>query len=161
MDRAKLLGLSTAVLFAAGPALAQTTAPSAPPATTAPPAATTREAPAGAATTGAASAFARMKASDLIGKAVYDTSGDRVGEIDDVVINKQNKATAAVLGVGGFLGIGEKKVAVPMNQLAMQGDRIVASGLTKDSLERMAKYEEREGDEWDRYDRERPLGEVR
>lgn len=44
---------------------------------------------------------------------VYDPSDSKIGEIDDVLIDKQGGVTALMIGVGGFLGIGEKDVAVP------------------------------------------------
>src|SRR5262245_10238896 len=43
---------------------------------------------------------------------VYDPGNNKIGEIDGVLIDKDGKATALMLGVGGFLGIGEKHVAV-------------------------------------------------
>jgi sporulation protein YlmC with PRC-barrel domain len=44
---------------------------------------------------------------------VYDTAQNSVGKIDDVLIDKTGKITALMVGVGGFLGIGEKDVAMP------------------------------------------------
>jgi len=46
---------------------------------------------------------------------VYDLSNSRIGEIDDVLVDREAKIVALVIGVGGFLGIGEKHVAVPYN----------------------------------------------
>src|ERR1700719_5105662 len=46
---------------------------------------------------------------------VYDPSDSKIGEIMDVLVDREGKATALILGVGGFLGMGEKDVAVPFN----------------------------------------------
>jgi sporulation protein YlmC with PRC-barrel domain len=46
---------------------------------------------------------------------VYDPSDNRIGEIEDVLVDRDAKIVALVIGVGGFLGIGEKHVAVPYN----------------------------------------------
>jgi sporulation protein YlmC with PRC-barrel domain len=46
---------------------------------------------------------------------VYDSSNNKVGEIMDVLMDREGKATALIIGVGGFLGMGEKDVAVPFN----------------------------------------------
>jgi len=46
---------------------------------------------------------------------VYDPSDSKIGEIMDVLLDKEGKATALIIGVGGFLGAGEKDVAVPFN----------------------------------------------
>ena len=50
---------------------------------------------------------------------VYDHADNKVGTIDDVLIDKQGKVMALVIGVGGFLGIGEKDVAEPFNKVQM------------------------------------------
>jgi sporulation protein YlmC with PRC-barrel domain len=118
------------------------------------PAGTTYRSEAPAGTTMASRSFATMRASDLIGKSVYNRAGERIGEIDEVVTNRSSRATAAVVGVGGFLGVGERKVTVPLSQLQMQGDRIVAPTLMKEDLQRATVYQERD---WDRYDRARTL----
>ena len=46
---------------------------------------------------------------------VYDPSDNKIGEIADVLIDREGKVAAFIVGVGGFLGIGEKDVAVPFN----------------------------------------------
>src|SRR4051795_2168161 len=46
---------------------------------------------------------------------VYDPSDNKIGEIMDVLVDRAGKATALIIGVGGFLGIGEKDVAVPFD----------------------------------------------
>jgi sporulation protein YlmC with PRC-barrel domain len=46
---------------------------------------------------------------------VYDPSDNKIGEISDVLVDREGKATALIIGVGGFLGAGQKDVAVPFN----------------------------------------------
>ena len=46
---------------------------------------------------------------------VYDPSQSKVGSVDDVLLDKSGKVTGLVIGVGGFLGAGEKDVIVPFN----------------------------------------------
>jgi sporulation protein YlmC with PRC-barrel domain len=48
-------------------------------------------------------------------QSVYDPSDNKIGEIMDVLVDREGKATALIIGVGGFLGMGEKDVAVPFN----------------------------------------------
>lgn len=48
-------------------------------------------------------------------QSVYDPSDNKIGEIMDVLIDKSGKVTALIVGVGGFLGMGEKDVAVPFD----------------------------------------------
>ena len=48
---------------------------------------------------------------------VYDQSNVRIGEINDAFVDKDGKVVAFIIGVGGFLGLGEKDVAVPFNSV--------------------------------------------
>ena len=57
------------------------------------------------------------RASDLEGKDVYDQSGESIGSITDVLVTEEGKINAVLVGVGGFLGIGRKDVAVSMSAL--------------------------------------------
>jgi sporulation protein YlmC with PRC-barrel domain len=50
--------------------------------------------------------------SNLYRQSVYDPANNKIGEIRDVVLSSDGRATALVVGVGGFLGIGEKDVAI-------------------------------------------------
>ena len=50
---------------------------------------------------------------------VYDTSENTIGEVSDVLLDKDGHVTAVILSVGGFLGLGAKYVSVPFNALRM------------------------------------------
>jgi hypothetical protein len=52
-------------------------------------------------------------------QSVYDPSDNKIGDVDDVLVSSEGKIEAAVIGVGGFLGIGEKDVAVPFDALKL------------------------------------------
>lgn len=60
---------------------------------------------------------AGKRASKIIGMDVVNDKDETIGKVDDILIGPGNKATAAVISVGGFLGIGSKWVAVPYDQL--------------------------------------------
>ncbi|MBF9195325.1 PRC-barrel domain-containing protein [Microvirga terrestris] len=59
----------------------------------------------------------QMMASDLIGTRVIGSNNESIGDINDVIMDRNGQIMAAVVGVGGFLGIGEKDVAVPFKAL--------------------------------------------
>jgi sporulation protein YlmC with PRC-barrel domain len=59
----------------------------------------------------------QMMASDLIGTRVVSSNNESIGDINDVIVDRNGQVMAVVVGVGGFLGIGEKDVAVPFNSL--------------------------------------------
>jgi sporulation protein YlmC with PRC-barrel domain len=48
---------------------------------------------------------------------VYDPSDNKIGDVDDILIDKEGQVTAMIIGVGGFLGMGEKDVAIPFSAL--------------------------------------------
>lgn len=50
-------------------------------------------------------------------QSVYDPKDSKIGSIDDVLVDKSGKISAVIVGVGGFLGVGEKDVAVPMSAI--------------------------------------------
>src|SRR3954469_3804314 len=59
----------------------------------------------------------QWRASKLVGVDVYGTDNAKIGDIREVLLNRDGAAEAVVIGVGGFLGIGEKDVAVPFKAL--------------------------------------------
>jgi hypothetical protein len=82
----------------------------------------------------------------LIGAAVYGPEEHAIGQIDELVVDEQGQVRAVVIGVGGFLGIGEKKVAVPFQALTMQRKPNTSSlaritvGVTKKDLQQAPKF---------------------
>lgn len=71
---------------------------------------------------------------DVIGKSVYNENDEKIGDINDVVIASDGRSTYVLIGAGGFLGMGEKNVAVPFDRIQRSDDRILLSGYTKDQL---------------------------
>ena len=59
------------------------------------------------------------KASEAVGMSVFNRAGERIGEIDELLIDGSGRVVAAVVGVGGFLGIGERKVAITYRSFEM------------------------------------------
>lgn len=59
----------------------------------------------------------QWRASKLVGVNVYNQNNDKIGDIREVIVDKTGKADAVVIGVGGFLGIGQKDVAVAFSDL--------------------------------------------
>ena len=101
-------------------------------------------------------------ASDLIGMRVYATDKDPskeddktaskpdwddIGESDDIILNEKGRVKAVILGVGGFLGIGERDIAVKMSSLNMvqeaddADDFFIVVNTNKDALMKARAYE--------------------
>jgi putative membrane protein len=78
----------------------------------------------------------------LLGAEVVNTKGEDVAKIEDVVLDQSGKSYA-VLGVGGFLGIGEKKVAIPLDELKLGKDKAyLMTAETEKQLKQMPEYSE-------------------
>jgi hypothetical protein len=59
----------------------------------------------------------QWRASKLKGLNVYNSNNEKIGDIDDLIVDQTGKVAAVVIGVGGFLGLGEHDVAVPISEL--------------------------------------------
>ncbi|QFY59208.1 PRC-barrel domain containing protein [Rhizobium grahamii] len=61
----------------------------------------------------------QVSANTYIGQSVYNGQNESIGSVNDLIMKKDGGLVAAVIGVGGFLGIGEKNVAVPMDKVTV------------------------------------------
>ncbi len=68
------------------------------------------------------------RASKLVGLSVYNDNNESIGSINDMLTEKDGKIKAVVIGVGGFLGIGEHLVAIPYEKVKFVNEPIVYSG---------------------------------
>jgi sporulation protein YlmC with PRC-barrel domain len=111
--RTSILAAFTAALLASG-AVAQTTTPGTPQAKPQAGAPSDSRA-ANPAPTQEAKGPWHVK--DFFRSAVYNMAGERIGDVNDMQLDDSGKVTAVIIGVGGFLGIGEKEVSLPMDQV--------------------------------------------
>jgi sporulation protein YlmC with PRC-barrel domain len=82
---------------------------------------------------------------DLLGKTVVNDKNDKIGKVDDLIISPNRDSTTpaasfAIIGVGGFLGMGKRDVAIPMEQLKVQNKQLALPGATKDTLKAMPPF---------------------
>jgi len=77
----------------------------------------------------------------LIGRNVKNPAGDTIGEIKSVYITPEGKVDSVMVGVGGFLGVGEREVRLNWRDLQVMdnGEKVVVN-MTKDQLKAMAPY---------------------
>lgn len=134
-----LLTTTALASFIAGSAIAQTATQPAPADATAPAGTTEQAAPVVKAD--------GFLASNIIGETVYNGTGDNaenIGDVNDIVLDKDGKAAAIVIGVGGFLGIGEKNVEIAYDKLdwaEKNGDRWIVVAATKEELEKQPAFD--------------------
>ena len=85
-----------------------------------------------------------VSAKELLSENVVNAANESIGDINDVLIDREGKVAAVIVGVGGFLGMGEKDVALPYDQLTFSKDAnstlIVGTRATKESLETAPEY---------------------
>jgi sporulation protein YlmC with PRC-barrel domain len=71
-----------------------------------------------------------MRGSQLMGIDVYGADNQKIGDIDEVLVDRQGKIHGLVVGVGGFLGIGQKDVAIPFDQVQWMSNQEVQASAT-------------------------------
>jgi sporulation protein YlmC with PRC-barrel domain len=135
-----------AISLMTGLAAAQTTAPAAdPPAQRQPAAQDTIKSPSQTTPTvkgGKINWYQRVNddwpASELIGATVRNPAGENIGEVNELILARDGKVRAVIIGVGGFLGMGERDVAVSFDSVEVtlndNNDEIVTVDATKDTL---------------------------
>ncbi|WP_027547935.1 PRC-barrel domain-containing protein [Bradyrhizobium sp. WSM2254] len=93
------------------------------------PTATTDKAPAAATTTTTTTtASGEWRASKMAGLKIYNDANESIGSINDLLMDKSGAIKIAVIGVGGFLGMGEHLVAVPYDKLKFVNEAIAYTG---------------------------------
>lgn len=86
----------------------------------------------------------QLTAEMLTGARVYGSTDEDIGEVGELLLTNEGKINKAVIDVGGFIGIGEKPVAVSMNELTIlqaDGDVRVYIDSTQEALEQLPTYE--------------------
>jgi sporulation protein YlmC with PRC-barrel domain len=88
----------------------------------------------------------QLRATSMLGQAIYGPDDESIGEVADIVLEEDGKTRAALIDVGGFLGVGEKTVAIPFAEIQASageegmGERLVVT-LTRDELEQLPAIE--------------------
>ena len=151
MKRFAIPAISLAALMASGIAFAQTTPdqnqkpveqqkqapltpdPSQTGQSTVKPKETTAQQPAqstGSMPTVTVDASKAVLATSFIGSSVYTASNENIGDINDLIFDEKGSIQAVIIGVGGFLGMGEKDVAMPLDKITVTRDETNAIKLT-------------------------------
>ncbi len=152
--RREIIAAASVLALMTGTAMAQTTSPTTGSPTTGAPTATemnkSGSAPGSAATGSAATGSASgltggqmASAENMMGKNVYGSDNEKVGEVEDVILDSNGQARQLVISSGGFLGIGEKQIAVDIGNANWdaQQERVQLSGMTRDQVKEMPEFE--------------------
>jgi hypothetical protein len=83
---------------------------------------------------------AGFRSSKIVGSPVVNDANEKIGDVDDLLVEPSDKVLFAVLSVGGFLGMGERLVVVPFSSLQIAGNRVMLPGGTKDALSALPEF---------------------
>ena len=78
----------------------------------------------------------------VLGVPVFNDKSERIGTVDDIVMAPDMTKSYAIIGVGGFLGVGKRDVVIRLTQLTRQVDgSFVLAGATKDAIKALPPFE--------------------
>jgi sporulation protein YlmC with PRC-barrel domain len=80
-----------------------------------------------------------FRISELIGKPVYNPQGQKIGHVDDFVIQR-DRVLITIVNVGGFLGIGGRLIAIPYSSLRMTPKGMVLPGASKQAVGKLPAF---------------------
>jgi sporulation protein YlmC with PRC-barrel domain len=86
----------------------------------------------------------QISASALLDETVMNEANESIGDVNDVLLDTDGKIASVIVGVGGFLGMGEKDVALPFDNLKFakdnDNDLVVTTNVTKETLQATPAY---------------------
>jgi hypothetical protein len=75
------------------------------------------------------------RVSEIVGRSVHNDAGEKIGVLDDLIVRPDDRVVFGVVSVGGFLGIGDRLVAIPYRAFIADTDgKLVLAGVTKEDL---------------------------
>jgi sporulation protein YlmC with PRC-barrel domain len=77
----------------------------------------------------------------IMGKEVYNDKSEKVGVVEDLIIAPDKAVSYAIIGAGGFLGMGKHDVAIPVNQFKIVEDKVTLPGATKEAVKAMPAFQ--------------------
>jgi len=77
----------------------------------------------------------------VLGKNLFNDRGETIGKIDDIIVAPDKAVSYAIIGAGGFLGVGRHDVAIPVNQLKEDNGRFILAGGSKDAIKALPEFE--------------------
>src|SRR6478735_9815817 len=77
----------------------------------------------------------------VLGKKVFNDKGETIGKIDDIIVAPDKAVSYAIIGAGGFLGVGRHDVAIAVSQLKEDGEKFILPGGSRDAIKAMPEFE--------------------
>ncbi|WP_075353223.1 PRC-barrel domain-containing protein [Desulfovibrio sp. DV] len=77
---------------------------------------------------------------DILGKDVFNDANENIGTVEDLLVTRDKAISYAIIGVGGFLGMGRHDVAIPVYNLRMNKTRVTLPGGTAEGLKALPAF---------------------
>lgn len=81
------------------------------------------------------------RASKMIHTDVYNDKNEKIGKVDDLIIAPDGTLSAAIIDVGGFLGMATHRVAIPVQHFKQMAPKAVLPGASKEALKKLPEFE--------------------
>ncbi len=81
-----------------------------------------------------------FRTTKILGGDVVNEANQKIGEVDDLIVTESERVPFAILSVGGFLGMGERLVAVPFDSIQMSEKQMMLRGASKDGLKALPEF---------------------
>lgn len=80
------------------------------------------------------------RTSKIIGGDVVNEANEKIGKIDDLIVTERDRVPFAIVSVGGFLGMGDRLIAVPFEAIDISEKQILLRGANKDVLKALPEF---------------------
>lgn len=77
----------------------------------------------------------------ILGHSVFNEKGEKLGSVDDLIVSPDKAVSFAIIGAGGFVGLGRHDVAIPVDQIHLRNGRFVVDGASKEAIRALPPFE--------------------
>jgi len=77
----------------------------------------------------------------ILGHPVYNSTDERIGAVEDIIVTTDKSVSYAIVNAGGFLAVAKHNVAIPVSRFQLNGEKLVLPGATKDALKAAPAFE--------------------
>jgi hypothetical protein len=81
-----------------------------------------------------------FRTTKIVGGEVVNEADEKIGRIDDLIVTENERVPFAIVSVGGFLGVGNKLIAVPFDAIEMGEKKMVLRGANKEALKSLPEF---------------------
>lgn len=81
--------------------------------------------------------------SKLLHAPVYNDNNQKIGKIQDLIVAPDGSISAAIVDVGGFLGLGTHRVAIPVEQFSQVTPKVILPGASKEALKQVPEFKDK------------------